>query len=293
MGTGHQTDRLGRYRAKRRASATPEPFGAGPGEAPSPAGETGRFVVQKHAARRLHYDFRLEHDGVLLSWAVPKGPSADPAEKRLAVHVEDHPLEYADFEGVIPEGNYGAGAVIVWDRGSVRFLADPDQGLAKGKLLFDLQGYKLHGEWTLVKTRQDPKSWLLIKHRDAFADPGGRRPPGEESVLSGRTLEALREGKSPAADLEAECARLGAPRARVEAKAVGLMLAESRERPFSGEGWLFELKYDGFRVLASRDGAAAALRYRSGADATSIWPEVTTALRSLPCQRLVLDGEVV
>jgi bifunctional non-homologous end joining protein LigD len=250
-------------------------------------------VVQKHAARRLHYDFRLEHGGVLLSWAVPKGPSADPAEKRLAVHVEDHPLEYADFEGVIPEGNYGAGAVIVWDQGQVRFLADAGEGLARGKLLFELQGYKLRGEWTLVKTKQDPRSWLLMKHRDAFADPGGRRPPGEESVLSGRTLEDLRAGKSPAADLEGEAARLGAPRRRVEPGGAGLMLAESRDRPFSGEGWLFELKYDGFRVLASRDGAAAALRYRSGADATAIYPEVAKALRALPCGRAVLDGEVV
>ena len=293
MGRSHQTDPLERYRSKRRASTTPEPFGVAPAAAAPSPGETGRFVVQKHAARRLHYDFRLEHGGVLLSWAVPKGPSADPGEKRLAVHVEDHPIEYADFEGVIPEGNYGAGAVIVWDKGRVRFLSDPDQGLAKGKLLFELQGYKLRGEWTLVKTRQDPKSWLLMKHRDAFADPGGRRPPGEESVLSGRSLEDLKEGRSPAADLEAEAARLGAPRSPVDLRGAGLMLAESRQEPFSGEGWLFELKYDGFRLLASRDGSAAALRYRSGADATALYPEVVKALRALPCQRALLDGEVV
>ncbi|HEU4384730.1 MAG TPA: DNA ligase D [Anaeromyxobacteraceae bacterium] len=292
MAGSQQTDRLERYRSKRRASSTPEPFGAAPGPEPSP-GETGRFVVQKHAARRLHYDFRLEHAGVLLSWAVPKGPSADPAEKRLAVHVEDHPVEYADFEGVIPEGNYGAGAVIVWDQGQVRFLADPGEGLEKGKLLFELRGYKLRGEWTLVKTKQDPKSWLLMKHRDAFADPGGRHPPGEESVLSGRTLEMVREGTSPAADLEGQAARMGAARQAVDLRSVGLMLAESRDRPFSGEGWLFELKYDGFRLLASRDGAAAALRYRSGADATALYPEVAKALRALPCRRALLDGEVV
>ncbi|HYQ80616.1 MAG TPA: DNA ligase D [Anaeromyxobacteraceae bacterium] len=293
MGRSQQTDPLERYRSKRRASATPEPFGAAAAAVATPPGEAGRFVVQKHAARRLHYDFRLEHGGVLLSWAVPKGPSADPAEKRLAVHVEDHPIEYADFEGVIPEGNYGAGAVIVWDQGRVRFLSDPDQGLAKGKLLFELQGYKLRGEWTLVKTKQDPKSWLLMKHRDAFADPGGRRPPGEESVLSGRTLEMVREGTSPAADLEAEAARLGAARRRVDLRGAGLMLAESRQQPFSGEGWLFELKYDGFRLLAARDGAAAVLRYRSGADASALYPEVVKALKALPCQRALLDGEVV
>ncbi len=293
MTTRHGTDPLGRYRQKRRASATPEPFGAEPAGTAAPAPAAGRFVVQKHAARRLHYDLRLEHGGVLLSWAVPKGPSADPAQKRLAVRVEDHPLEYAGFEGVIPEGNYGAGSVIVWDQGSVRFQEDPGEGLARGKLVFDLQGYKLRGQWALVKTRQDPKSWLLLKHRDAFADPAGRRPFGEESVLSGRTLEDLSQGKSSTADLEAECERLGALRARVDPATAGVMLAESRDRPFSAEGWLFELKYDGFRVLASRDGATVALRYRSGADATSTWPEVASALRSLPCQRLLLDGEVV
>jgi bifunctional non-homologous end joining protein LigD len=136
---------LGRYRAKRSAGRTPEPFD-------SRAARPGLFVVQQHGARRLHYDFRLEWGGVLLSWAVPKGPSLDPAEKRLAVHVEDHPVDYADFEGVIPEGNYGAGAVILWDRGRWTPVEDPDEGLDSGKLLFDLAGYKLRGRFTLVRT---------------------------------------------------------------------------------------------------------------------------------------------
>jgi len=294
----HGTDPLERYRSKRRASSTPEPFGSSPGSSgavPGPAewaGGAGSFVVQKHAARRLHYDFRLEHRGVLLSWAVPKGPSADPAEKRLAVHVEDHPAEYAGFEGVIPAGNYGAGAVIVWDRGPFRFLEDPDAGMEKGKLLFELEGYKLRGVWTLVRTRRDPKEWLLIKHRDAFADPTGR-PPTEESVLSGRSLEEVKEGRSRDAEIAAEAERLGAPRRSVRPGDVGLMLAEARDQPFSGEGWLFEVKYDGFRVLAAKEGAEASLRYRRGLDATALYPEVAQALRALPLERAILDGELV
>ena len=153
---------LDAYRTKRSADRTPEPFG-------SHTASTGRlFVVQHHAARNLHFDLRLEMEGVLRSWAVPKGPSPNPQDKRLAVHVEDHPLDYADFEGAIPEGNYGAGAVIVWDRGRWIPLNDPIDGLKKGKLLFELRGYKLRGKWTLVKTKRSPKDWLLIKEREWF-----------------------------------------------------------------------------------------------------------------------------
>src|SRR5712664_4075715 len=154
---------LSKYREKRHAERTPEPFGkAVPTGGPSTG---GIFVIQKHAARRLHYDFRLEMEGVLRSWAVPKGPSLNPGDKHLAVAVEDHPLEYGDFEGVIPEGNYGAGAVIVWDLGVWVPLEDPYEGLEKGKLLFELRGYKLHGRWTLIKLKKTPKEWLLIKER--------------------------------------------------------------------------------------------------------------------------------
>jgi bifunctional non-homologous end joining protein LigD len=185
-------DRLDRYRAKRDPGRTPEPF------AEVARGDAGAlaprlFVVQKHAARRLHWDFRLELGGTLRSWAVPKGPSADPADKRMAIEVEDHPVEYADFEGIIPAGNYGAGAVIVWDRGTWRPLSDPEAGLAQGKLVFELRGQKLRGEWTLVRTRRegDKQQWLLLKHRDVFAGPD--RPFAEESVLTGRRLEDLSE----------------------------------------------------------------------------------------------------
>jgi DNA ligase D-like protein (predicted polymerase)/DNA ligase D-like protein (predicted 3'-phosphoesterase) len=175
----------------RDAKRTPEPFGR-PGGDPSLAPRL--FVVQKHGARRLHWDFRLELGGTLRSWAVPKGPSYDPADRRLAVEVEDHPIEYAGFEGVIPAGNYGAGAVIVWDRGTWRPTGDPVAGLAKGKLVFELEGEKLRGEWTLVRTRRSDggkQEWLLMKHRDALAGP---RELPQESVLSGRLLEEVAAG---------------------------------------------------------------------------------------------------
>ena len=170
-------DRLERYREKRSAQSTSEPFGGGPGL------RSRLFVVQKHAARSLHYDLRLELGGVLLSWAVPKGPSIDPDVKRLAVEVEEHPVEYADFEGTIPAGNYGAGAVIVFDRGRWVPIEDPEEGLRKGKLLFDLWGHKLQGRWTLFRTKGGPKHWLLVKKPDAYAD--SRAQPVQESVLSG------------------------------------------------------------------------------------------------------------
>src|SRR5579871_4530420 len=157
---------LSEYRKKRGAERTSEPYGA-PG-----ANRPGMFVVQLHDATRVHYDFRLEMRGTLVSWAVPRGPSLDPAEKRMAVHVEDHPVEYADFEGVIPDGEYGAGPSICWDRGRWIALEDPIEGMKKGKLLFELRGYKLKGVWTLVRTAKSPKDWLLIKHRDAFVKKG-------------------------------------------------------------------------------------------------------------------------
>jgi len=284
----HASDPLERYRSKRDASATPEPFGpALPGASPQ-AG--GLFVVQKHAASRLHYDFRLEHQGVLLSWAVPKGPSSDPAEKRLAVRTEDHPLDYADFEGVIPEGNYGAGRVLVWDRGPFRFIEDPASGLEAGKLLFELSGQKLRGVWTLVKTRRGPKDWLLIKHRDAHASRGDAF--AEASVLSGRTLDDLSRRPEPENGLGDELARLGAPRRAVRPAEVKPMLAETAERPFSDPAWIFELKYDGFRAIAAKDGDRVEIRYRGGRDATDIYPDLVAGLRALPAERVVLDGEI-
>jgi bifunctional non-homologous end joining protein LigD len=281
-------DPLGPYRAKRSLDRTPEPSGSLTSEASSTG---GLFVVHKHAARRLHFDLRLEMDGVLRSWAVPKGPSYDTADKRLAVHVEDHPLEYGDFEGLIPEGNYGAGAVIVWDRGQWLPTGDPAEGLAKGKLLFELRGHKLHGMWTLVKIKKAEKEWLLIKERDAYATPDGDAPP-EESVLSGLTVEDLKAGRTPATGILAELARLGSPAKRVDPESVELMLAESRDDAFTAAGWYFELKMDGYRALAARDGTSRLLS-RNGNDLSSCFPEIIQALGALPFKRLLLDGEVV
>lgn len=188
------------YRAKRDFSRTPEPPGRGK---QAPKRKKLSFVVQEHAARRLHYDFRLELDGVLLSWAVPKGPSLDPGQKRLAVRTEDHPLEYGGFEGIIPEGEYGAGPVIVWDRGTWQPENDPHEGLRKGHLAFTLSGEKLHGRFHLVRTRGYPyggrESWLLIKGHDDVAVPvtGDIVDALPRSVLSGRTIEEVRAGKPP------------------------------------------------------------------------------------------------
>src|SRR4030088_1427010 len=191
-------DALSAYRAKRSADRSPEPVGV-----VSPV--LGRlFVVHKHAARQLHFDLRLEMDGVLRSWAVPKGPSYDMDDKRLAVKVEDHPLEYGDFEGVIPHGNYGAGGIIVWDRGEWVPLEPWREGLEKGKLLFELKGYKLHGKWTLVKIKKTEKEWLLLKERDAWmSSPGDPDNFPEESVLSGLTVEEIKSGETPGAQIVA------------------------------------------------------------------------------------------
>nr|MDJ0866139.1 non-homologous end-joining DNA ligase [Myxococcota bacterium] len=245
---------------------------------------------------QLHWDLRLEWDGVLLSWAVPRGPSRDPAEKRLAVQVEDHPLDYADFEGVIPEGNYGAGNVIVWDLGRWTPVEDPAAGLESGKLLFDLDGYKLRGRYTLVRTRSrqrgSSREWLLIKKPDAWASAEDELP--DESVLSGRTLDELgaRTARRPRAVSRA-VARLDPPRRRVDASALRPMLAEARERPFSRAGWVFEPKYDGYRVLAAHRGDEAQLFYRSGRSATQAFPEIARAVGALPGPDAILDGEVV
>src|SRR6266699_301549 len=281
-------DPLSTYRAKRSLDRTPEP-GARPATPAPSAG--GLFVVHMHAARRLHWDLRLEMDGVLRSWAVPKGPSPNRADKRLAVHVEDHPLEYGDFEGIIPEGNYGAGAVIVWDRGRWVPLEDPHDGMQKGKLLFELHGYKLRGKWTLVKLKKGEKEWLLIKEKDGYAATDGALPP--ESVLSGLTVEELKAGKDRAAPLEKELTRLKAPRRAVAVEEAEPMLAETREQPFSKPGWLFELKLDGYRVRAARQAGEARLVTRNGHDIAPAFPEIARPLAALPYEGLIVDGELV
>ena len=212
--------RLAEYRRKRSPAATPEPFAAG-------LRRPGHFVVHLHAARRRHYDLRLEIDGVLRSWAVPHGPSLDPGDKRLAVETEPHPVEYLDFEDVIPEGSYGAGPMIVWDRG--RWVQREDDQTGDNKLLFDLHGHKLRGRWTLVRTKRNPKEWLLIKKVDGHARQGADAELPEESVYSGLTVDALGAGDTPAARLESELAAAGAHRRAVNASSLKPMLAKVSE----------------------------------------------------------------
>jgi bifunctional non-homologous end joining protein LigD len=281
--------KLDAYRKKRDPDRTPEPFG---GRRP---GAGGLFVVQQHAARRLHYDFRLEMDGVLKSWAVPKGPSIRPEVKRLAVHVEDHPLEYADFEGVIPKDNYGAGAVIVWDHGRYGsakpgdLLAQLDGGLVE----LELRGHKLRGRWTLARMGGKPKEWLLIRKAGQGEPPEELTERYPRSVRSGLTLEEMRDAGAVRDALRARLRTLAAPVRDVPVRSQGFMLAALADRPPTGREWLFEIKYDGVRVLAERRGDAVTLLGRSGQVVTERYPEVVAALRALVFDRFLIDGEIV
>ncbi len=288
---GDRKSRLAKYREKRRAGATPEPFGAESFERP------GLFVVQKHAATNMHYDFRLEIGGVLVSWAVPKGPSLDPETKRFAAATEDHPMEYGDFEGFIPKGNYGAGAVVLWDQGRAVHEIDPEEGLRDGKLLFELHGYKLRGLFTLFRLKTE-REWLMMKKPDVHATGLDAESMGERSIFSGLTVEELRDGNSRKAEITNRLEELGARRRAVRPEQVKVMLAQLRPEPFSKKGWIFELKYDGFRVVAGRDQPIASakpnvhLHYRSQREATAVFPDVVRFLSKLP-YNLVMDGEVV
>ena len=280
-------DALSTYRAKRAFGRTPEPGGLAPKAAPQPG---GLLIVHMHDATRLHWDLRLELNGVLMSWAVPKGPSANPADKRLAVKVEDHPLEYGDFEGIIPEGNYGAGTVIVWDRGIWVPLEDVQEGFEKGKLLFELRGYKLHGRWTLIKLKKTPKEWLLIKERDEYVST---EPYSNESVLSGLTNDELSDAKQRAEPIKKELEKLGAPKRNLRVEDTELMLAETRDQPFSKAGWLFEVKLDGYRMRAACQNGEAILYSRKGLDFAGAFPELARAIKAIPYENVILDGELV
>ncbi|HEX7078447.1 MAG TPA: DNA ligase D [Candidatus Eisenbacteria bacterium] len=293
---------LERYRQKRDPDRTPEPFGGASAEraakapAAAPSGAAGaRFVVQQHWARNLHCDLRLEMEGVLKSWAVPKGPSVRAEEKRLAVHVEDHPLEYANFEGVIPAGNYGAGSVIVWDRGTYGSFKPEDirEQYARGKLELELFGHKLGGRWTLVRMSKSEKDWLLLKKADAAASDQDALERWPRSVISGLTVEEMRDVPGWLEGLRAHVAALGAPSGDPRASQVTHMLATLAEKPFSRRGWVFEIKYDGVRVIAERRGEEVRMLGRSGEDITGRYPEIADALRGLVAERFVLDGEIV
>lgn len=259
-------------------------------------------MVHLHDARRRHFDVRIEVSGVLKSFAVPKGPSLDPREKRLAVHTEDHPLEYADFEEVIPEGNYGAGPMIAWDMGRVHFLEPAEEGLEKGKLDFLLSGFKLRGRFALVRTGDrasrkatgDPRQWLLIKKEDAFSSTVRDLIEEEpESVLSGLTVDRLARRQQIARELEERAASLGAPIGEVEPRALVPMLCRDAEVRLDDPERLYELKIDGVRLLAGRVGSDVALVYRSQRVVTATYPEIARALRALSTDRVALDGEVV
>ena len=298
------------YRSKRDFSLTREPKGAARRRA-AKAGEGGAFVIHKHAARRLHYDLRLEHDGVLWSWAVTRGPSLDPAEKRLAVHVEDHPIEYGGFEGTIPAGQYGAGSVIIWDEGRWQPEGDAAAGMKKGHLAFTLEGHKLHGRWHMVrlKPRRGEKrdNWLLIKSEDEFArtdeDILETQP---DSVKSGLSVEKIGtdEAKGQVWDTTKPAKRAATAKAAAKVKRktdevdlpdfVEPCLAALQEKPPAGEGWLHEVKFDGYRLQARVEHGKVKLLTRSGLDWTARFGKaLVTALAELPCETALIDGEVV
>jgi bifunctional non-homologous end joining protein LigD len=284
---------LEEYRRKRRFDRTPEPSGKEP-----PKEEGSTFVVQKHAARRLHYDFRLEINGTLKSWAVPKGPSLNPTDKRLAVQTEDHPLEYATFEGKIPEGSYGAGTVMVWDRGTFRVLGSTgaSEQIERGEIKFELNGEKLRGSFALVKLRRSEKGneWLFIKHKDAEDDPAWNIDEHDGSVLTGRILEEIAEESPPkrsATPIQPDEVHSAVRRA-MPSRAQP-MLATPAEHPFSDPGWLFEIKWDGVRALAWIENGAVTLRSRTGVDITGRYPELTLVPEALIAREAILDGEIV
>ena len=297
-------DRLALYRAKRDFSKTAEPGGS----VSDRSGGGNRYLIQKHDATRLHFDFRLEHDGALLSWAVPNGPSFDPAEKRLAVHVEDHPLDYGDFEGTIPKGNYGGGTVMLWDEGTWEPVGDAEAGLAKGDLKFILHGRRLRGQWVLVRMKRKKgergshENWLLIKEKDAYAGP--ETAPiverGLVSVLSGRTMEEIAAGNVEWVEgfrfKEAKPER-GKAKGRQHGSEppafVAPQLATLAQAPPAGDGWLHEIKFDGYRAVAAVGSGRARIFTRSGLDWTDRFMSVVLPLVDLPCRSALIDGEAV
>ncbi|PIB92514.1 DNA ligase D [Caulobacter sp. FWC2] len=322
MAVAKPPSKLSKYQAMRDFSQTAEPSGKVK-VAPSQA---LRFVIQKHAASHLHFDLRLEYDGTFKSWAVPKGPSLDPAERRLAMEVEDHPLDYGDFEGTIPKGQYGGGTVMLWDRG---YWA-PEKGfekigaaLGKGELKFVMEGGRMHGSWVIVRTKRDSRgraSWILIKHRDEAAQPGNPGGPTDEdrSIASGRTMTEIANGKGKAATpfMTGEGADAGAvwQSDRDDSAPAGLIkplkasspaktktvkvlpdfvepqLTKPVEKPSAGPGWAHEIKFDGYRMQLRTVDGKATLRTRKGLDWSAKFPEITAAGAALGDG--IIDGEI-
>src|SRR6056297_1656318 len=276
--------RLDRYNAKRDFAVTPEPDDPG-----SNTQSALRYAMQKHDATRLHWDLRLEWEGVLLSWAVTRGPALDPGEKRLAVQTEDHPLSYLEFEGTIPAGNYGAGTVMLWDLGHWQPLDDAEQGLKKGHLRFRLHGARMTGGWHLIRMKARRKgdtgrqNWLLMKDDDAAAH---RRDPVRRylrSVASDRTMAAIAAGK-PAVDR---------PRALPAPKYRKPQLATLSGDLPQGKDWWHELKFDGYRALVSLGKGGPRIFTRNGHDWTDRFAPLLPALREVTCDSALLDTEII
>jgi bifunctional non-homologous end joining protein LigD len=302
---------LQEYKRKRDFAKTPEPAG---GALPQPvAGHGGRFVVQRHRATRLHYDFRLEIDGVLVSWAVPRGPTLDPKQRRMAIHVEDHPIEYLDFEGVIPKGEYGGGDVIVWDWGTWTPEAETPDGrkaIDDGELKFSLHGEKLKGRFTIVRTSgrgergrsglyeaDDGEKWLLIHKRDDDSVDGWDAEDHLQSVKTGRTNDEVKADRdaiwishAPAATAEID---LSAAKPAGSPKFIAPMAATLTDKAFSDEEWLFEIKWDGYRIEAVVQGGKARIYTRNGNDGEAYFPGLLTKATWIDAEDAIVDGEVV
>lgn len=281
---------LEKYRAKRRFGETPEPAGT--------IGASGEpmFVIQKHRARQLHYDLRLEMGGVLKSWAVPQGPCLDPKVRRFAKLTEDHPIEYGHFEGRIPEGNYGAGNVIIWDTGTYVALKDPEQGLADGEIKFRLAGHKLTGGWTLVRLKDDPTNWLLIKERDPSVRPIDEYDvlvEAPNSVITGKPVEEPAPEPRKAVKRKPPGKIPGAVAAALPSTWKPQLATPADAAPRGAKGWIHEIKYDGYRTLAFIDHGQVRLLTRNGHDWTHRYTALAKALSKLPCKTALLDGEVV
>jgi bifunctional non-homologous end joining protein LigD len=301
---GREPGSLQRYHEKRDFSETPEPRGARAKRAAKL-----RFVVQKHRATRLHYDFRLEADGVLKSWAIPKGPSLDPGERRLAMHVEDHPLDYREFEGIIPAGNYGAGEVIVWDEGTYELAEGTDaaEEIGKGKIKFILHGKKLKGEFTLVRIRgrsgESGDPWLLIKDHDEYADSKRDVTKEDTSVKTGRTVESYaKDPNAPHWESSKKAATRKTARQRAAAKVHRdplpvihtPMLATLIDETFDDPDWLFEIKWDGYRAICTvHENGELTLVSRNNIDFLARFPDLEALKHAWTTLPIVVDGEIV
>jgi len=283
---------LSEYQRKRDFSKTSEPKGA-----PDASGGN-RFVVQKHWATRLHYDFRLEMEGVLVSWAIPKGPTLNPAERRLAAHVEDHPVSYYDFEGTIPKGEYGGGTVMVWDWGTYALEeSTPAESLRRGEVKFRLNGVRLTGRYALVRTRSD-KDWLLIKKKDEAADPSFDIQHFDTSVKTGRTKEEIEQGQDAVWSSRRDAGGGGLINlANAEKgpmpRTLEPMKAQLVDAAFDDDRWLFEVKWDGIRLVSFIDNGKVSLQTRAGRIVDDEYPQLQAVSRLVKAKQAVLDGEIV